>query len=63
MAESVALIFAARVPSSALIGLPELAVEGLADSDARAWLDATLTGPVDSRVLDRIVAETRGAIR
>ena len=60
MAESVALIFAARVPSSALMGLPELAVEGLADSDARALLDATLTGPVDSRVLDRIVAETRG---
>ena len=60
MAESVALIFAARVPSSELLGLPELAVEGLADSDARALLDATLTGPVDSRVLDRIVAETRG---
>src|SRR6185369_10553614 len=60
MAESVALIFAARVPSSALMGLPELAVEGLADSDARALLDATLTGPVDSRVLDRIVAESRG---
>ena len=60
MAESVALIFAARVPSSELLGLPELAVEGLANSDARALLDATLTGPVDSRVLDRIVAETRG---
>ncbi len=60
MAESVALIFAARLPSSELMGLPELAVEGLAESDARALLDAALTGPLDSRVLDRIVAETRG---
>jgi DNA-binding CsgD family transcriptional regulator len=60
MAESVALIFAARVPSSELVGLPELAVEGLAESDARALLDAALTGPVDSRVLDRVVAETQG---
>jgi DNA-binding CsgD family transcriptional regulator len=60
MAESVALIFAARLPSSELLGLPELAVEGLAESDARALLDAALTGPLDSRVLDRIVAETRG---
>jgi hypothetical protein len=40
--------------------MPELAVEGLAESDARALLDAALTGPLDSRVLDRIVAETRG---
>ena len=60
MAESVALIFAARIPSNELMGLPELAVEGLAESDARALLDAALTGPLDSRVLDRIVAETRG---
>jgi len=60
VAESVGLIFAARVPSSELMGLPELAVEGLSESDARALLDAALAGPVDSPVLDRIVAETRG---
>ena len=60
LAESVGLIFAARVPSSELMGLPELAVEGLSESDARALLDAALAGPVDSPVLDRIVAETRG---
>ena len=59
VAESVGLIFAARVPSSELMGLPELAVEGLSESDARALLDAALAGPVDSPVLDRIVAETR----
>jgi DNA-binding CsgD family transcriptional regulator len=60
MAESVALIFAARLPSSELIGLPELAVEGLAEPDARALLDRVLAGPLDSRVRDRILAETQG---
>ena len=60
VAESVGLMFAARVSSSELMGLPELAVEGLSESDARALLDAALAGPVDSPVLDRIVAETRG---
>ncbi|GAA0481358.1 LuxR family transcriptional regulator [Paractinoplanes deccanensis] len=43
-----------------LRGLPELVVEGLADADARALLDTVLPGPVDDRVRDRIVAETRG---
>jgi hypothetical protein len=60
MAESVALIFAARVPSSELRGLPGLVVDPLAESDARALLDAALTGPLDARVRDRILAETRG---
>jgi DNA-binding CsgD family transcriptional regulator len=43
-----------------LAGLTELVVRGLADADARALLDAAVTGPVDGRVRDRIVAETRG---
>ena len=60
--EPVGLVFAARVPGAELAGLPELAVEGLAEGDARALLDAALTGPLDARVRDRIVAETR-AIR
>src|SRR5882757_778709 len=60
VAESVALIFAARVPGSELMGLPELAVEPLTESDARALLDAALTAPLDSRARDRIVAETQG---
>ncbi|MFI5615073.1 ATP-binding protein [Amycolatopsis sp. NPDC051903] len=60
-AEAVALVFAVRpVDEDVLGGLPELVVEGLADADARALLDATLAGPVDERVRDRIVAETRG---
>jgi DNA-binding CsgD family transcriptional regulator len=58
--ESVGLVFAARVPGSDLAGLPELVVEGLPDVDARALLDSVLTGPIDGRVRDQIVAETRG---
>jgi DNA-binding CsgD family transcriptional regulator len=59
-AESVGLVFAARVPSDELAGLPELVVEGLGEADARALLAAALSGPLDARVRDRIVAETPG---
>jgi DNA-binding CsgD family transcriptional regulator len=59
-AESVGLVFAARIPSSELAGLPECVVEALAKADARALLGAALTGPLDPRVRDRIIAETRG---
>ncbi len=59
-AESVGLVFAARVPSSDLAGLPELVVRGLPEADARALLDLVLTGPIDGRVRDQIVVETRG---
>ena len=59
-AESVALVFAARVPSDDLAGLTELVVEGLGEEDARALLDSVLTGPLDERVRDQIVSETRG---
>jgi DNA-binding CsgD family transcriptional regulator len=58
--ESVGLVFAARVPGEELAGLPELAVEGLGEADAHALLDAVLTGPLDARVRDRIVAEAHG---
>ena len=59
-AESVGLIFAARVPSSDIAGLPDLVVQGLGDRDARALLEAALTAPLDTRVRDQILAETRG---
>ncbi len=59
-AESVGLVFAARVPGDDLAGLPELVVEGLREADACALLDSVLTGPLDERVRDQIVAETRG---
>jgi len=59
-AQPVGLVFAATVPGEELAGLPELAVEGLREDDARALLDAALTGSLDARVRDQIVAETRG---
>jgi DNA-binding CsgD family transcriptional regulator len=59
-AESVGMVFAARVPTGDLAGLPELAVGGLPDADARTLLDSVLTAPLDARVRDQIVAETRG---
>src|SRR4051812_25690170 len=62
VAESVALVFAVRVPSEEqeLARLPELVVEGLRDGDARALLGSVIRGRLDDRVRDRIVAETRG---
>jgi DNA-binding CsgD family transcriptional regulator len=59
-AESVGLVFAARVRGHELAGLPELVVEGLREGDARALLGSVLAGPLDERVRDQIVTETRG---
>jgi DNA-binding CsgD family transcriptional regulator len=59
-AESVGLVFAARVPGDELAGLPELVVEGLREAEARTLLDSALTGPLDARVRDQIVAEASG---
>lgn len=60
VAESVGMFFAARVPGRDLADLPQLVVSGLADADARTLLDTVVTGPLDARVRDQIVAETRG---
>ena len=59
-AESVGLVFASRVAGGELASLPELVVGGLQECDARALLDSALTGRLDPRVRDRIVAETHG---
>jgi DNA-binding CsgD family transcriptional regulator len=59
-AESVGLVFAARTAGEELAGLPELAVEGLRDGDARVLLDSVFAAPLDSRVRDQIIAEARG---
>jgi len=59
-ADPVGLVFAAREPSAALAGLPELEVGGLRESDARVLLDSALAVPLDDRVRDQIVAETKG---
>jgi DNA-binding CsgD family transcriptional regulator len=60
LAEKIALVFAARQPSKALKGLPELHVESLGRRDARALLESALPGRLDERVLERIILETHG---
>jgi DNA-binding CsgD family transcriptional regulator len=62
MAESVALVFAVRDPAheQTFAGLPELVVRGLNHEDARGVLGLAIAGRVDERVIERIVAETRG---
>jgi DNA-binding CsgD family transcriptional regulator len=62
LAESVAIVIAVREPieEQEWAGLPELVVGGLGDGDARALLGSVITGPLDERVRDRIVAETGG---
>ena len=59
-ADPVGLVFAARVPGEDLAGLPELVVEGLAESDAATLLESVLAGPLDARVRERIIADTHG---
>jgi DNA-binding CsgD family transcriptional regulator len=60
--ESLGLVLAVREPSGEqhFEGLPELAVGGLDDRDALELLTTVVAGPLDERVRDRIVAETRG---
>jgi DNA-binding CsgD family transcriptional regulator len=60
LAEPVALVFATREPGQEHRGLPELVVRGLRDGDAQELLSSVIGGPLDERVRDRIVAETRG---
>src|SRR4051794_37990728 len=60
LAESVALLFATREAGEELTGFQELVVEGLRNGDARALLGSVLRVPLDERVRQRIVAETRG---
>ena len=61
-ADSVGIVFAVRDPLGErhFEGLPELLVVGLEDPDAREVLASVVSGPLDERVRDRIVAETRG---
>ena len=58
----VAVLLAARSGrlERGLTGLPELVAGGLADGDARVLLSSAVTGRLDERVSDRIVAEARG---
>src|SRR5690242_13614147 len=60
LAEPVALVLVTREPDEELEGLPKLAIEGLPSGDARALLSSAGGVPLDERVRERIVAETRG---
>lgn len=60
LAERVMIVFAVRETITELRGLPELVLAGLAVPDARELLSSAVLGRIDSRVRDRIVAETRG---
>jgi DNA-binding CsgD family transcriptional regulator len=60
LAEKIALVFATRELGDAVAGLPNLRVEPLGRRDARALLESVLPARLDERVLERIVAETRG---
>ena len=59
-ADSVGLVFAAREPAAGAGRAAGAGNRGLGDDDARALLEAALAGPLDARVRDLIVAETRG---
>jgi tetratricopeptide (TPR) repeat protein len=59
-ADRVAMVFATRGPVADFEAMPELVVDGLHDGDAQTLLSAVLHVPIDTRVRDRIVAETRG---
>jgi DNA-binding CsgD family transcriptional regulator len=60
VAESVALVFATRHLTQELERLPALRVDGLDDDAARTLLLSVVSGPLDERVRERIIAETHG---
>jgi predicted ATPase len=60
VAESVLMIFAVREPDADLDGLPELLVQGLREDHARQLLRSAVPWPLDRRVAEQLVAETRG---
>jgi DNA-binding CsgD family transcriptional regulator len=62
LAERVGLVFGLRATGDDedVRGVPELELAGLDAAEARALLDATLRGPLDPRVQDRILAEANG---
>ena len=60
LADSVAVLFAAREPGEELTGLPNLRVGGLRGADARSLLVSVIPGRLDDRIADQLLAETRG---
>ena len=60
LAERIALVLATREVGEWLVGLPDLEVGPLSRRDARALLESVLPARLDERVVERLVAETRG---
>ena len=58
--ESLGLVFATRLPGNHLTGLPDLQIKGLPPADAASLLESVLPGRLDSRIRERVVAETKG---
>jgi AAA ATPase-like protein len=59
-AESVGILFATRYPGEELARLPTLRVAGLDSDAARELLLSVVRSPLDERVRERMIAETRG---
>jgi hypothetical protein len=59
-AEQIALVIATREPGGEFGGLPELAVEGLSDGEARELLASVIRRPLDERIQERFLAEAGG---
>jgi DNA-binding CsgD family transcriptional regulator len=60
LAEPIGIVFAAREPGEELRHLPDHELRGLVDGDARSLLSSAVRFALDSPVLERILAETRG---
>ena len=60
LAEQVGLVFATRHLTEDLSELPEMTVVGLEDADSRVLLNSVLGVPLDTKVRDRVIAETHG---
>ena len=62
LAERVALVCAARtgIGDDTFSGRPQLTVDGLGDSDARALLLENVHGPLDAAVCQQIITESHG---
>src|SRR5262249_1760318 len=60
LADTVALVFATRIPIAELATFPEMPIDALNDGDAHTLLSSQLHVALDARVRDRMGAETRG---
>jgi DNA-binding CsgD family transcriptional regulator len=60
LAEKIAVVFAARELDTEVGALPELQLAPLAHRDARDLMRSVMPGPIDERVLERLVIETHG---